>query len=74
MNNYGSYCRSHEHVELSIETMLGQSSYLSQIGHFCPHIPSIYQHQTVIVVNIIQCCLFSERTFVGDYIGIARRI
>ena len=34
MNDYGSYCGSHEHVKLSIETRLGQSSYPSQICHF----------------------------------------
>ena len=34
MDDYGSYCGSHEHVELSIETRLGQSSYPRQICHF----------------------------------------
>ena len=27
----------------------------------------IHQHQTVTEVNIIQHCLFSKRTFAGDY-------
>ena len=31
-------------------------------------IQSICQHQTVMTVNFIQCCLFYERIFAGGYV------